>query len=117
MRAMRLRYSGPAATGPLSLEEVAEPQPGPGQVRLRVRVCGVCHTDLHTVEGELELPRLPLTPGHQVVGIVDAIGPGVTRFALGDRAGVGWLYRACGACAAGVSCGPFCSTSPSCSWP
>jgi len=100
MRAMRLRYSGPAATGPLSLEEVAEPQPGPGQVRLRVRVCGVCHTDLHTVEGELELPRLPLTPGHQVVGIVDAIGPGVTRFALGDRAGVGWLYRACGACAA-----------------
>ena len=99
MRAMR-PVQRSAATGPLSLEEVAEPQPGPGQVRLRVRVCGVCHTDLHTVEGELELPRLPLTPGHQVVGIVDAIGPGVTRFALGDRAGVGRLYRACGACAA-----------------
>ena len=100
MRAMRLQHSAPIATGPLSLEEAAEPEPGPGQIRLRVRACGVCHTDLHTVEGELTLPRLPLTPGHQAVGIVDALGPGATRHALGDRVGVGWLYRACGVCAA-----------------
>lgn len=100
MKAMRLRQSGPVAAAPLSLEEVAIPEPGPGQLRLRVHVCGVCHTDLHTVEGDLALPRLPLTPGHQVVGTVEALGPGATRYALGDRVGVGWLYRTCGDCPA-----------------
>lgn len=100
MKAMRLWQSGPVAAAPLSLEDVAIPEPGPGQLRLRVHVCGVCHTDLHTVEGDLALPRLPLTPGHQVVGTVDALGPGATRYAVGDRVGVGWLYRTCGDCPA-----------------
>lgn len=97
---MRLRQSGPIAATPLALEEPAVPEPGPGQIRLRVHICGVCHTDLHTVEGDLELPRLPLTPGHQVVGTVEALGPGATRYAPGDRVGVGWLYRTCGVCPA-----------------
>lgn len=83
---------------PLKLTEVDLPRPGPGQVRLRVSVCGVCHTDLHTVEGDLDLPQLPITPGHQVVGMVDARGEGADRYALGDRVGVAWLYTACGKC-------------------
>jgi propanol-preferring alcohol dehydrogenase len=77
MRAMRLLKQSPAEENPLELEDLAIPQPGPGQVRLRVRVCGVCHTDLHTVEGDIHPPRLPLTPGHQVVATVDALGAGV----------------------------------------
>jgi propanol-preferring alcohol dehydrogenase len=65
---------------------------------LKVHVCGVCHTDLHIVEGELALPRLPAIPGHQIVGTVEAVGEGVTRRRLGDRLGAPWLYRTCGAC-------------------
>lgn len=83
---------------PLVLAESADPQPGPGQVRIRVRACGVCHTDLHIVEGELELPLLPLVPGHQVVGVIEACGPGVTQWAIGDRVGVPWLHATCGHC-------------------
>lgn len=80
------------------LEETPLPSPGPGQVRLRVLACGVCHTDLHTVEGEIHPPSLPVTPGHQVVGVVDAIGDDVANFQTGDRAGVPWLYKADGVC-------------------
>ncbi len=92
MKAMVLRQPAPAAGRPLALAELPRPEPGPGQVRLRVRACGVCHTDLHLVEGEIETPRLPVVPGHQVVGVVDALGAGVTRFRRGDRAGVPWLF-------------------------
>jgi propanol-preferring alcohol dehydrogenase len=74
------------------------PEPAPGQIRLRVRACGVCHTDLHLVEGEIATPRLPVVPGHQIIGRVDELGEGVTRFAVGDRAGVPWLYSTCGQC-------------------
>jgi propanol-preferring alcohol dehydrogenase len=74
------------------------PEPGAGQLRLRIQACGVCHTDLHTVEGELELPKLPIVPGHQIVGVVDELGHGVQRFRQGDRVGVGWLNSSCGAC-------------------
>jgi propanol-preferring alcohol dehydrogenase len=77
---------------------VPEPCPQAGQLRLRVSACGVCHTDLHTVEGEIRASRLPLIPGHQIVGVVDALGPGTTRFAVGERAGVGWLAWTCGQC-------------------
>jgi alcohol dehydrogenase, propanol-preferring len=63
-----------------------------------VRVCGVCHTDLHTVEGDIHPPHLPITPGHQVVGVLDALGPGVENRNLGERVGVPWLYSACGSC-------------------
>ncbi|MCA9875409.1 MAG: zinc-dependent alcohol dehydrogenase family protein [Anaerolineales bacterium] len=98
MRAMRLRETKPVEAEPLTLMETAVPEPGPGQIRLHIHVCGVCHTDLHTVEGELDLPRLPLTPGHQIVGTVDKLGPGSQRFQVGDRVGVAWLYWACGEC-------------------
>jgi propanol-preferring alcohol dehydrogenase len=65
---------------------------------LRVQACGVCHTDLHLVEGEIALPKLPVVPGHQIIGRVDAVGEGVTRLRAGDRVGVPWLYSTCGEC-------------------
>jgi len=98
MKAMVLREPKPVEEDPLVLVELPVPEPQPGQVRLRVQACGVCHTDLHLVEGEIDLPRLPVVPGHQIVGRVDALGEGVTRFAIGDRAGVAWLYSTCGQC-------------------
>ena len=94
MRAMVLDRPGE----PLRAREVPDPEPGPGQIRLRVSACGVCRTDLHVVDGELPDPALPLVPGHQIVGRVDRVGPGASRFALGQRVGVPWLGRACGAC-------------------
>jgi propanol-preferring alcohol dehydrogenase len=98
MKAMILREPKLAKKNPLSMTDLPLPKPAPGQVRLRVQACGVCHTDLHLVEGEIALPKLPVVPGHQIVGRVDALGEGVTRFALGDRAGVPWLYSTCGEC-------------------
>lgn len=98
MQAMVLFSAQRIEDQPLTLTEVPDPQPGPGQVRLRVRACGVCHTDLHTVEGELKLPKLPVIPGHQIVGVVDAVGTGAMRYQVGDRVGVGWLGWACGEC-------------------
>jgi propanol-preferring alcohol dehydrogenase len=98
MKAMLLTASAPIEDSPLVLSELPQPDPGPGQIRIRVRVCGVCHTDLHTVEGELELPKLPVVPGHQIVGVVDRLGTGVTRFQVGDRVGVPWLHQTCGRC-------------------
>ncbi len=98
MKAMVLREPGPVEESPLTLADLPVHEPGTGQVRLRVRVCGVCHTDLHLVEGEIALPRLPVVPGHQIIGQVDALGEGVTRFSLGDRVGVPWLYSTCGQC-------------------
>jgi propanol-preferring alcohol dehydrogenase len=96
---MLLRHTGPVETAPLEAVELPDPRPGSGEVRIRVRACGVCHTDLHTVEGELRLPRLPLIPGHQIVGVVDEVGDGVGHLELGRRVGVGWLGWACGVCA------------------
>jgi propanol-preferring alcohol dehydrogenase len=98
MLAMVLTEPGPVEAAPLALTEVERPEPGPGQLRLRVSACGVCHTDLHTVEGELALPRRPIIPGHQVVGTVERRGPGALRFGLGQRLGVGWLGWSCGQC-------------------
>jgi propanol-preferring alcohol dehydrogenase len=83
---------------PLALMDVPDPRAGPGQLVLRVRACGVCRTDLHVVDGELPDPRLPLVPGHEIVGVVEARGDGVDGFAVGDRVGVPWLGRTCGAC-------------------
>ncbi|CAN5856255.1 zinc-dependent alcohol dehydrogenase family protein [soil metagenome] len=87
MRAMILNAPGT----PLQAREVRTPEPGPGQVLLRVSACGVCRTDLHIVEGELPAHRQPLIPGHQIVGIVEAAGDQVDRFVEGDRVGVPWL--------------------------
>lgn len=83
---------------PLEARQVPVPRPGPGQVLLRVAACGVCRTDLHLVDAELPRPKLPVVPGHEVVGRVAALGPGVEDLALGDRLGVGWLGATCGAC-------------------
>ena len=99
MRAMLLRQPKGAEERPLEWAEVPTPEPGPGEVRLAVRACGACHTDLHTVEGDLALPRLPLVPGHQIVGVVEKQGEGATRFEVGQRVGVAWLYKTCGQCA------------------
>jgi propanol-preferring alcohol dehydrogenase len=94
MRAQVLEQGG----RPLRLVERETPRPGPGQVLIRVRACGVCHTDLHLVDGELTPPRLPLIPGHQVVGVIEAGGEGTGRLRPGSRVGVAWLHEACGAC-------------------
>ncbi len=98
MKAMVLRAPQRVEDSLLVLSEVPDAWPEAGQVRLRVRACGVCHTDLHTVEGELQAPRMPLIPGHQIVGVVDAVGPGAPRFEVGERVGVGWLAWTCGEC-------------------
>jgi len=84
---------------PLRAVELPVPEPGPGQVRVRVRACAVCRTDLHVVDGELPRPKLPLVPGHEIAGVVDALGPGATRHRPGDRVGVPWLGWTCGECA------------------
>ncbi|NFV79075.1 zinc-dependent alcohol dehydrogenase family protein [Magnetospirillum aberrantis] len=94
MRAMLLDAPG----RPLRQAELAMPIPGPGQVRVKVLACGVCRTDLHVVDGELAHPKLPLVPGHEIVGRVDAVGPGVWDLALGERVGIPWLGHTCGAC-------------------
>lgn len=98
MRALVLDEPRPAEQDPLSLRDVPLPEPGTRQIRLCVRCCGVCRTDLHIVEGDLALPKLPVIPGHQVVGIVDAVGPDASLFRPGDCVGVPWLYATDGEC-------------------
>jgi propanol-preferring alcohol dehydrogenase len=83
---------------PLALREVADPQVGPGEARVRVAACGVCRTDLHVCDGELPDVRTPIIPGHEIVGRVDAIGPGVIGLEPGQRVGVPWLGHTCGVC-------------------
>ena len=83
---------------PLVAEVLDDPEPGPGELRLRVRACGVCRTDLHVVDGELAQRRPTVIPGHEIVGVVDAIGPGVSGVVLGERRGVPWLGSTCGHC-------------------
>jgi len=98
MKAMRLFQYMPIEKNPLRLVDVPKPVPGDGQVRIKINYCGVCHTDLHTVEGDIHPPKLPITPGHQVVGVIDEIGDCVTKVHVGMRVGVPWFYDACGKC-------------------
>ncbi|MFN3414488.1 MAG: alcohol dehydrogenase catalytic domain-containing protein, partial [Thermoanaerobaculum sp.] len=98
MKAMVLHASAPAESHPLHLQELSDPQPGPGEVALEVLACGVCRTDLHTVEGDIPLPRLPVVPGHQVVGRVVDLGAGVDNAWRGAVVGVGWMGGTCGRC-------------------
>ncbi|MGV3721330.1 MAG: zinc-dependent alcohol dehydrogenase family protein [Actinomycetota bacterium] len=98
MKAMILREPGPVEAAPLQLAELPTPEPGPGEILIRVEVCGVCRTDLHVVEGDLSPRRQPIIPGHEVVGRVAARGAGAERFQLGDRIGVAWLHASCGKC-------------------
>jgi propanol-preferring alcohol dehydrogenase len=103
MKAMVLHQTRDVACAPLRLEERPIPVPGPGDVLVKVHVCGVCRTDLHVVEGELPEIVLPVIPGHQAVGTVVQLGPGVADLRAGDRVGIAWLQATCGTC-------EFCTT-------
>src|ERR1051326_833705 len=94
MRAMVL-FEPKAA---LQKTQLPDPQPGNGEILVRVAACAVCRTDLHVVDAELPNPKLPLVPGHEIVGHVVAAGTGASRFAIGDRVGIPWLGRTCGVC-------------------
>jgi propanol-preferring alcohol dehydrogenase len=98
MRAMRVEKPAPAEEGPLRQVEEEVREPGSDEVRVRVEVCGVCRTDLHVIEGDLEPRRPSVIPGHEIVGTVEACGREARRFREGDRVGVAWLHRACGRC-------------------
>ncbi|HAF69806.1 MAG: Zinc-binding alcohol dehydrogenase family protein [Acetothermia bacterium 64_32] len=98
MRALVLERQAPVEERPLLLREVPAPEPGPGEVLVEVSACGVCHTDLHLVEGDLPMHKSPVIPGHQVVGRLKALGRGVRGLSVGDRVGVAWLHWACGKC-------------------
>ena len=94
MQAMVLKKVGTA----LEWTELPERQPGPGEIRVKVAACGVCRTDLHVVDGELPDPQVPITPGHEIVGRIDALGPGVEGLSIGERVGIPWLGHTCGVC-------------------
>ena len=99
MKAMVLENLAPIGDSPLQLRDLPDPQPGPAEVRLRVRCCAVCRTDLHVIEGDLPRHTLPIIPGHQIVGEIDSLGAGVERWQVGQRVGIAWLRHTCGACA------------------
>ena len=94
MNAMVLKKIG----APLEWMELADRQPGPGEIRVKVAACGVCRTDLHVVDGELPDPKVPVIPGHEIVGRIDALGAGVEGLSLGERVGIPWLGHTCGVC-------------------
>jgi propanol-preferring alcohol dehydrogenase len=100
MKAWLIDQTGPLVSSrtPLRLADLPVPEPCPGEILLRVSVCGVCHTEIDEIEGRAAPPRLPVVPGHQAVGRIAALGPGVTGFAVGDRVGVAWIFSACGEC-------------------
>jgi propanol-preferring alcohol dehydrogenase len=89
---------GPIDGEPLRFGTLPDPEPGPGELRVRVLTCGVCRTDLHLAEGDLERHVAETVPGHEIVGTVDRLGPGADRFELGERVGIAWLRRTCGTC-------------------
>jgi propanol-preferring alcohol dehydrogenase len=98
MRAMILHRQGAISSRPLERMELPDPEPRSGEIRVRVRACAICRTDLHVIEGDLPPRRLPLVPGHQVVGTVDQVGEGCRRFRPGARVGIAWLRWTCGVC-------------------
>src|SRR5579863_10138132 len=104
MKACLLRATALVETNPLEFADVGNPQPGPGEVLVRVKVCGVCRTDLHVVEGELPPRKSPVIPGHQIVGVIEKLGTGAKRFPVGKRVGIPWLHatdRTCEFCRSG----------------
>lgn len=98
MKAFILRRPAPVEDNPLQYVNKFDPECKPNEIRLRISACGVCHTDLHVVEGDLDLPMLPVIPGHQIVGEVIETGADANRFRKGDRVGIAWLNNACGIC-------------------
>jgi propanol-preferring alcohol dehydrogenase len=99
MRAMILKAPALIETSPLALSEIDAPEPEPGELRVRVLACGLCRTDLHVIEAELPPHKSNIIPGHQIVGVVDRLGPGTSRYKLGARVGIAWLGSTCGECA------------------
>lgn len=99
MLAMRLHLPAPIESAPLRTDEVAVPTPAAGELLVRVTACGLCRTDLHVIEGDLPFQRRPITPGHQVVGVVEGFGAGVNGYKKGERVGIAWLRSVCGVCA------------------
>jgi propanol-preferring alcohol dehydrogenase len=98
MRAMRLHQNAPIESSPLRLEDVPDPSPAWDEVRIEVSCCAICRTDLHVIEGDLPLATLPIIPGHQIVGRIDAVGSQVQHLQLGQRVGIAWLRETCGRC-------------------
>jgi propanol-preferring alcohol dehydrogenase len=98
MKACILRSPAPIEKNPLEFTDVPKPEPGAGQVLVRVNACAVCRTDLHVIEGELTPRKTPITPGHQVVGIVEAAGAGAKLYPIGTRVGIAWLHSTDGTC-------------------
>jgi propanol-preferring alcohol dehydrogenase len=104
MQAMILKQIAPIDSAPLVLAEVPMPEPLPGEVRVRVHCCAICRTDLHVIEGDLPQQKLPIIPGHQIVGSIDALGAGAgSQLQIGQRVGIAWLRSTCGVC-------PFCNS-------
>ena len=105
MKACLLRSPAPVETNPLDFTDAPVPQPGAHEILVRVKMCGICRTDLHVVEGELPPRKSPVIPGHQIVGIVEKLGEGATRFRVGARVGIAWLHstdQTCEYCRAGM---------------
>jgi len=98
VRAVVLEKQQPLEKHPLKCVDIPSPQPGVKDIRIKVNICGACRTDLHIIEGELPAHKLPLIPGHQIVGTVEKIGKDVTHWKIGDRVGVPWLFKTCGKC-------------------
>ena len=98
MRALILESHSPIEEAPLKLTDLPRPAPGDNQILVRISVCGACHTDLDEVEGRLEPTMSPIVPGHQIVGTVVDRGRAVTRFEVGERVGITWLFSSCGDC-------------------
>jgi len=103
VEAVLLRKNGPTYSSPLAIPDIPDSLPGRGEIRVKVSACAICQTDLHVIEGDIPPRRLPLVPGHQVVGTVDALGPGAGRSPAGTRVGIAWLAKTCGTC-------PFCAS-------
>jgi propanol-preferring alcohol dehydrogenase len=98
MKAMTVNIPGPIEEHPLALVDIARPEPAAGEILARVKTCGVCRTDLHVSEGDLPMHREHVIPGHEVVGVVEALGAGCKRFRVGERIGIAWLRETCGVC-------------------
>jgi propanol-preferring alcohol dehydrogenase len=98
MKSLLLKKPALINEAPLKLAEIPKPAPSKGECLIKVNTCGICHTDLHIVEGEISPPYFPIVPGHQVVGIIEEVGVGVNQIQVGMRVGVPWLYEACGVC-------------------
>lgn len=97
MKAMILKRTAPVEDKPLELVDLPTPEPGPRQITVKVSACGICHTELDEIEGRLQ-PRLPIIPGHEIVGRVETLGSGAAKFKQGDRVGIAWINSACGKC-------------------